>query len=358
MKRIMHRNVFAHRWSWLATTTLVAILLATLPVVADETELARVDVSGNLLTIEPLVSFDSMRVNVSGPEGFSITRTFSSDDVEALELPGRDGFYKYELRFGPRLDDEARAAMNEMRRQRTTPADLGDSVGGDLVLTGSFSISGGAWVVPNEEGPISKEGSLDKVVLVSAGGGVIRDSLCVGFNCPNSPNYGYSTMLMMENNLRLHFGDTSGSGFPANDWEIEINSSASGGANHFAIVDCGAASNEGSCGPVSRPFTIEAGAVSDALRIESSGEVGLGTANPETHLHIVDGDTPTLRLDQDLSSGFTPQVWDIGGNETNFFVRDVTTGSSLPFRIIPGGSTGVLVVGGNDHVGINARERA
>jgi hypothetical protein len=40
-------------------------------------------------------------------------------------------------------------------------------------------------------------------------------------------------------------------------------------------------------------------------------------------------------LEQNGSSGFTPQTWDLAGNEANFFIRDVTNGSKLPFRIRP-----------------------
>jgi len=64
--------------------------------------------------------------------------------------------------------------------------------------------------------------------------------------------------------------------------------------------------------------------------------VCVGTSKPVVEMHLVDGNTPTLRLEQNGSSGFTPQTWDLAGNEANFFVRDVTNGSKLPFKIIPG----------------------
>lgn len=49
-------------------------------------------------------------------------------------------------------------------------------------------------------------------------------------------------------------------------------------------------------------------------------------------------------LEQDGCSGFTPQTWDVAGNEANFFVRDATNGSTLPFRIFPGASTSQLII--------------
>jgi hypothetical protein len=69
-------------------------------------------------------------------------------------------------------------------------------------------------------------------------------------------------------------------------------------------------------------------------------------------LHVVDGDSPTMRLEQNGSSGFTPQTWDVAGNETNFFVRDVTGGSKLPFKIRPGAATNTLVLDTDGQVGI------
>ncbi len=68
-----------------------------------------------------------------------------------------------------------------------------------------------------------------------------------------------------------------------------------------------------------------------------------------------DGNTPTLRLEQDGTSGFTPQTWDMAGNEAGFFIRDATSGSTLPFRIITGGAPSQsLVIDGDGEVGVGA----
>ncbi len=84
-------------------------------------------------------------------------------------------------------------------------------------------------------------------------------------------------------------------------------------------------------------------------------DVGFGTSNPVVDLHSVTGDTPpTLRLEQDGSSGFTAQTWDVAGNEAGFFIRDATNGSTLPFRILPGASSQSLVIDGDNNVGIGA----
>ena len=69
-----------------------------------------------------------------------------------------------------------------------------------------------------------------------------------------------------------------------------------------------------------------------------------GTNQPVVDAHIKSGNTPTLRLEQDGSSGFTPQTWDVAGNEAGFFVRDATNGSTLPFRIEPGAPSASIFI--------------
>ena len=66
---------------------------------------------------------------------------------------------------------------------------------------------------------------------------------------------------------------------------------------------------------------------------------------------VVNRHTPALRLEQNGTSGFTPQTWDIAGNEANFFVRSVTTGSQLPFRIRPGAPTSSIDISADGDVG-------
>ena len=84
----------------------------------------------------------------------------------------------------------------------------------------------------------------------------------------------------------------------------------------------------------------------------STGNVGIGTTNPNMFLHLKKGDTPTIRLEQDNTLGWTAQTWDILGNESNFIIRDMTNGSSLPFRIFPGTLTNTLILKPGGKVGI------
>ena len=172
----------------------------------------------------------------------------------------------------------------------------------------------------------------------------IYNSLCVGFDCANSESYGADTIRLKENNLRVHFDDTSSAGsFPNQDWRLEANSNVNGGGEYFRIVD--ATANRSVA-------TFEANAPNNALVIDSGGRAGVGTANPSVELHSANGDTPTLRLEQTTSSGFAAQTWDLAGNETSFFLRDASNGSTLPFRVRPGASSNALVVDEDDNIGI------
>lgn len=172
---------------------------------------------------------------------------------------------------------------------------------------------------------------------------IVVGSICVGTDCIDGENFGFDTVRLKENNLRFNFEDTSNSAsFPSNDWRLEVNDTSNGGLDYFAIADA-------TGGRV--PFRVLAGAQDDAL-VLSSNRAGFGTSAPATELHVVDGDTPTLRLDQDGSSGFSSQIWDLAGNETNFFLRDVSNGSSLVFRVRPGAPTDSISIHSNGDVGM------
>ncbi|MEL7092737.1 MAG: hypothetical protein AAFN94_13475 [Pseudomonadota bacterium] len=174
---------------------------------------------------------------------------------------------------------------------------------------------------------------------------IVGGSACVGLDCNNGESFGFDTIRMKENNLRLHFDDTSNSAsFPSNDWRIGANDSTNGGANKLFFEDSTAGR---------QVVIIEAGAPANAMVLDNAGQLGMGTSNPVVEMHVVDGDSPTLRLEQDGSSGFTPQTFDIAANEANFFVRDVTNGSKLPFKIKPGAPTDALFVAANGNIGMN-----
>ncbi|APE42088.1 hypothetical protein BOO69_00685 [Sulfitobacter alexandrii] len=174
----------------------------------------------------------------------------------------------------------------------------------------------------------------------------IIGSLCVGQDCTSSESYGFDTIRLKENNLRIRAFDTSSTGsFPTVDWQLTFNDTDNGGANKFSIDDIDNSRT---------PFTIEAGTRTNQLYVSDSNRVGFGTSTPVVDLHVKQGNTPALRLEQDGSSGFAAQTWDVASNETNFFIRDVTGGSTLPFRIQPGAPTSALYIANNGEVGMGA----
>ena len=188
----------------------------------------------------------------------------------------------------------------------------------------------------------SQQVSADQVFLDDL---IVDGSICAGMDCVNGESFGFDTIRLKENNLRIKFEDTSTtSSFPGRDWQITVNDSANGGLNKFSIEDIDGGRT---------PFTIEGNAPSHSLYVDDGGRLGLGTSTPVVDIHSKSGNTPTLRLEQDGSSGFTPQAWDVAGNETNFFIRDATNGSTLPFRIRPGAPTSSIDIAANGRIGVS-----
>ena len=288
------------------TATLASCLLAASTTFAAPLAEVSTDAAGvYFLTAEA----GDYQLTVSGPEGFYSRQTtdgaapsFSTFDSEGQALT--DGIYVWELvALASKPAEGERASITQKRSQ-----------------SGAFTISGGS--IADASLPESFEKAQTFTTDL-----IVQGSACVGIDCTTSESFGFDTFRLKENNLRIHFDDTSASAsFPGNDWRLIANDSSNGGANYFSIEDATGGKT---------PFKVEAGAPNNALYVEDDGDVGIGTANPVVEAHITDGDSPTLRLEQDGSSGFTPQTWDMAGNETNFFIRDVTNGSLLPFRIKP-----------------------
>lgn len=172
---------------------------------------------------------------------------------------------------------------------------------------------------------------------------IVQGSTCIGLDCVNGESFGFDTVRLKENNTRIKFDDTSTTpGFASNDWTLVANEQGSGGRNFFGIEDATAGR---------MIFGVAAGAPTASLWVNSLGNVGLGTDNPLLKLHLVSNNTPAIRLEQTNAGGFSAQTWDIGANEANFFVRDLTGGNRLPFRIRPGAPTSSIDIAANGFVG-------
>jgi Chaperone of endosialidase len=172
---------------------------------------------------------------------------------------------------------------------------------------------------------------------------IIQGSECIGFDCVDGESFGFDTERLKENNTRIGFNDTSVGAFPSNDWTIVANESASGGANYLGFEDVTGAKF---------PFKVIAGAATNSLVVDNIGRIGLRTATPVLDIHMATSNTPGMRFEQNSSGGFSAQTWDMAGNEANFFIRDVTGGSRLPFRIRPGAPTSSIDIAATGNVGI------
>ncbi len=351
----------------------------------DKNKLANINGAGSSVRWDVTAPNAGVTLIISAPDGRVFSKTikggssisFSTADAQGERLP--DGQYTYELRLAPlstsRKDttsngrgkeDELESVRAARKSAPLQPVESGSFsiVNGAVVVAGSSEESGARKAsrvsqqqkIPDNSVATRSNFRLHHFSPVFMPDDVIPDDLivqgsaCVGLDCVNGEAFGFDTIRLKENNTRIQFDDTSTSaGFPTNNWQIRANSSASGGASFLGFVDQGATGNSETGTVV---FEVDAGAPANALKVSSNGKVGLRTATPVLDLHITTSDTPAHRLEQTAAGGFTAQTWDIAGNEANFFVRDVTGGSRLPFRIRPGAPTSSVDISANGNVGV------
>jgi hypothetical protein len=312
------------------------------------------------------VEHEKIVLTVVAPDGRSFSKEFASGTTPSFrlqDLAGKlaDGAYRYELRVVPRISADvkaqllaAREANDDATAQRIMSANGLDR---QVTQSGTLTVVNGSFVnsdavEPPARGPrtattnattsaVHNPTALD---IVQADDVIIQGSLCVGLDCVNNESFGFDTIRLKENNTRIKFDDTSTStGFPNHDWQLTANDSASGGANKFSIEDITAATV---------PFTVTGSAPTNSVFVDSTGRLGLRTSTPVLDIHVATSNTPAMRLEQNNSGGFTAQTWDVAGNEANFFVRDVTGGSRLPFRIRPGAPTSSIDINASGKVGV------
>jgi hypothetical protein len=350
----MKRKWNTHKIVALTLVTLLTLLVSTAsigsaaPAVQDA--VASVAITPTRITWTPLVENGGSTLTISGPS-YRLQKTYGAGarptfrPTDSAGEPLADGIYVYELQLLPVGVGDARPRVDDAERG-IAPAAVEEA----LVQAGAFAIADGRFVTSTVEADDEDlDAALDGAALAPtdicyADDLVVDGSFCVGFDCVCNMSFGFDTIVLRENNLRIFFDDTStAASFPRNDWRISINDSANGGASYFGIEDATAGR---------RVFSIEAGAPSHSLYVDDYGRVGFGTSTPYVEAHIKDSDTPTVRLEQDGSGGWTPQTWDLAGNESNFFVRDVTNGSRLPFRIRPGAPSSSIFIDTDGDVGL------
>ena len=304
-----------------------------------------------------ITGISSAKLRVNGPNGFTQEKTargsLPSFDTVIDGKPLPDGSYQYELTIRQPMPAALQAefgaalARNEETATSIAPA-LGNQVAAyGFTVSGSFGMLNGALLTASTSGQKRRDSAPGAAAMadqVIADDLIVQGSACVGLDCVNNESFGFDTIRLKENNTRIVFDDTSTSaGFPNHDWQLTANDSASGGANKFSIEDITAHTV---------PFTVTGSAPTNSVFVDSSGRVGFRTSTPVLDLHVATSNTPALRMEQTNAGGFTAQTWDIGSNEANFFVRDVTGGSRLPFRIRPGAPTSSIDISSAGNVGL------
>jgi hypothetical protein len=358
---------------------------------AGDGKIANMSVGTSSVRWDMLVPNSGGSVTIAFPDGRSVKKTFRAGGSAEFDLSDKqleslpDGVYNYDLRLAPVLsagdketmmkgrgaDDDPEIQRN-LRKRPALPS---------LNQSGTFALVNGALIGPGAiEGertgantvqpqpaakPAPARVSANTVTrlrnhrfslgmmpdIVFADDVIIQGSACVGLDCVNNEVFNFDSIRLKENNTRIGFTDTSTSaGFPTNDWTIRANSSASGGGSFLAFVDRGASGTGDETGTI--VFEVDAGAPANSLRVSNLGRIGVRTGTPVLDVHVNSSNTPGYRMEQNNSGGFTAQTWDVAGNEANFFVRDVTSGSRLPFRIRPGAPTSSIDISANGMVGI------
>jgi endosialidase-like protein len=376
-------------------TIVFVITCVSVSVLGQSNDFATASSTGSGVRWDIKAPHAAVTLSVIGPDGESFSKEFKGGVPPEFSLTSNkgerlsDGQYTYELRLTPNFGSDVKEALKaarekgnesevvrELKKRGQLPSQAMVQSGGFAVVNGMVIVGGAMEGGPGRNAALQPRSipASPATTAVAASPGrvnykirrnhpsfmafdqvipddlIVQGSICAGLDCVNNENFGFDTIRVKENNTRIQFDDTSSStGFATNNWQIRANDSASGGASFLGFVDQGATGNSETGTIV---FAVNSGAAANSLRVASNSNVGLGTATPVLDLHANTTDTPAIRLEQNNSGGFTAQTWDIGANEANFFVRDVTSGSRLPFRIRPGAPTSSVDIAASGNVGI------
>jgi hypothetical protein len=354
---------------------LIAVVIA-LPAAAGDIVAFNAGPSG--ITWRPLIQFEHGVLTIGTPDGLVFQDEFKAGESVsfnpfAQEYKASDGTYRWQILLGrpstvdPKLRDAARAKRGDgdpdieaLHRAASTRA--------TQVQSGAFTIQNGAIVPSDLTEPRVKSGdggprgmapvpfrqadwpqddpSVQPVDQVIPDDLIVQGSLCVGFDCVNNESFGFDTIRLKENNTRIKFEDTSVGTFPTNDWQLTANDSASGGASKFSIEDITGARV---------PFTIQAGATTNSIFVDSSGRVGFRTSTPVLDLHVNTSNTPAMRLEQNNSGGFTAQTWDVGPGAPTSSIDIAASGNVGIGTASPGRKLALSVAAGD---GISLGDRS
>jgi hypothetical protein len=335
------RNALAVLVFGVSVVTLTSVATSAAEPPQPDRSLARVNVGPVSVDWLPAVDYERLVLTIAGPGDLYIRQELKAGQNPSLNLFDKngqrlpDGMYTYELRVAPRADPESR----EVQLRGKLPER-------PVVQTGYLRIRGGSFVTYDLARPRIGSEAKPTTPQHVTGKQIISQGLCVGAQC-GTGDEGFPLRLK-DSFLQIRFEDTPDSFSANHDWALEVNDLA-GPGEYFFLRDFDA---------VTKPFLVEGNAPDSSLYVRSNGNLGLGTATPAQDVHVMSGNTPTIRLEQDGSGGLTARTWDVGANNTSFFVRDVTNSSSLPLQIRAGAPTSSIDVAASGNVGIGTASPA
>ena len=224
-------------------------VLITLPAAAADIVAFNAGSSG--LTWRPLVSFEIGVLTVGTPDGLVFSQEFGAGagvSFSPFTQPNYrppDGTYLWQVTLGrpSAVNAKLRAAAQAARGDGDPDIEAAHraaSARATLVQSGAFQILNGVIVPSNLTEPGTRQRgagagtpadpfrrvdwllddpSIRQVDQVIPDDLIVQGSLCVGLDCVNNESFGFDTLRLKENNLRIKFDDTSTVvGFPVNDW--------------------------------------------------------------------------------------------------------------------------------------------
>jgi len=276
-------------------------LAASSAVAAGPPPVAALRAGPALVEWAPLVESANTVLSISDPRGVVRTFSFAAGEAPALSLfdgagkPLPDGTYTWEIGVRTRS-------------------------GADMKQSGYFTLAAGNVVASN-----LPERSEDRVRRRTAQDQVVPDDLivdgkgCIGLGCANNESFGAEVLRLKQSIVRLRFEDTSGqAGFPARDWQLTANDPGSGGADRFSLEDLTAGTT---------PVTVRGGAPDNSLYVTGSGFVGLGTATPQSRLHIraADAGFGTKLIVESTGAAQPRELFELRNNGGATFIFEDTT---------------------------------
>ena len=150
---------------------------------------------------------------------------------------------------------------------------------------------------------------------------ITQGNFGIGFDANPTMDFKGSNVVLKENNTRFLFSDADTIiNQPKRDWLLKANESASGGKNYFSILDVSDVASGGDQ-IVEKAFTIEVPTSNQDFYLKGNN-LGFGTNQPQKQLHIMDGNTSSIRISQNTSQALDPIDWDMASNHEFFSIND------------------------------------